>query len=104
MESAQVAALAFPVPDGIIHEVQLGDSPEVGDGEDGIKHRLQADIFPLRGKEVHLQKTLVGALLDFNEIRNLNDCGNLGKVNPMTPRAVSAVRHSFDSLLENSNV
>ncbi len=80
MQPLQVAAFALPVADGVIHEIKLGNITKIGNGEHGGKHGLQSGLLALAGQPVHLQKTLVGALLDFNQIRNLNGRGNFGKV------------------------
>jgi len=55
----QVAALALPVADGIIHKLELAHAAKVGDRENRVEHRLQACIFPLVGKQVHLQEALI---------------------------------------------
>ena len=59
VQPLQVAALALPVSDRIIHELQLAQSAEVGNRKHRIEHALQARVFPLAGKQIHLQKPLV---------------------------------------------
>src|ERR1017187_9364161 len=68
-------------------ELKLGDVAEVGDGKDRREHRLQAIVLALLGELVHLQKALVAAALDFNEIGNLDGGGNLGKIEAGADRA-----------------
>ena len=104
VEPLQASAFALPIADGVIHKVQLRDAAEIRDGEDGIKDGLQPHILPFRGQKVHLEEALVGAPLDLDEIRNLNDRRNFGEINTLTHSAVPAVRHSFCSLLEISKV
>jgi hypothetical protein len=102
VKASKVSALAFPIPDGIIHKVQLRHSPEIIDGEDGIEHGLEAAVFALRGQKVHLKEALVRPPLDFDEIRNFDDCRYFGEINALTHSAVPAVRHSGYSLREDS--
>ena len=104
VQTLQASALALPIADGVIHKVQLRDAAKIRDGEDGIKDGLQPHILPLRGQKIHLQEALVGAPLDLDEIRNFNDRRNFGEINALTHSAVPAVRHSFCSLREISNV
>ncbi len=47
MQSLQVAALALPVADGVINEVELRNIAEVGNGKDGCEDRLQTVVFTL---------------------------------------------------------
>ena len=49
MQAFKVAALAFPVADGVVHELQLRDVAEVRNREHGLKHRLQSAIITLAG-------------------------------------------------------
>ncbi len=59
MQPLQVAALALPVSDGVIDELQLAQPAEVGNRKHRVEHALQAGIFPFAGKQVHLQKPLI---------------------------------------------
>src|SRR5436853_285186 len=102
VKPAQVAALAFPVPDGIVDKIQLRHAPKIVDGENRIKHRLQPAVLAFRGEEIHLQKALVGPPLDFDEVGNLDDSRYFREVDALTHSAVPAVRHSWYSLLEDS--
>ena len=80
VQAAQMAALALPVADRIVNEIQLRQSAEILDREYGCEDGLQAAIFALARQLVHLQKTLVGLLLNINQVRNLNSGLNFGKV------------------------
>ena len=80
VEPFEITALALPVANGIIDELELGDVAEVGDGEHGGEDGLKAVVFALLRQLVHLQKALIGAALHLNEVRNLDAGGNLGKV------------------------
>ena len=72
MQPLEVAALALPVADGVVHELQLGNVAEVADREHRLKHGLQAGIVALAGQPVHLQEAFVGALLNLDQVRNLD--------------------------------
>ena len=87
VQALEVAALALPVADGEVDELELGDVAEVGDGEDRGEDRLQAVVLALLGQLVHLQKALVAAALDFNEVGDLDGGGNLGKIEAAADRA-----------------
>jgi len=92
VQALQVAALALPVADRIVHEVQLRDAPEVGNGKHRHEYGLEPRVVALVGQLVHLQEPLVGAALHFDEVRNLGGSGNLGKIEPAANRAL-LVRH-----------
>jgi hypothetical protein len=77
VQALQVAALALPVADREVHEVQLRDAAEVGNRKDRHKHRLQPRVVALVGQLVHLQEPLVAAALHFNQVGNLGGSGNL---------------------------
>ena len=72
VQSAQMSALALPVADRVVHEIQLRESAKILDRENGREHGLQARVFPLAGQQIHLQEALVGLLLDINQVRNLD--------------------------------
>src|SRR5579863_1781857 len=93
VKTLEVAALAFPVADGVVDEIKLRDAAEVGNWENRNKHRLQARVVTLVGQFVHLQKTLIGAALHFDQVRNLGCGRNLGKIEPAANRAL-LVRHA----------
>src|SRR5580658_2762724 len=68
MQSLQVSALAFPIADSVIDELQLTQAAKVGDGKYRIEYTLQPGIFPFAGQQVHLQKPLIRFLLNFDQI------------------------------------
>ncbi len=80
MQTLQVAALAFPVPDGVVHEFELRHFAEILDREHRSEDRLQASILALAGQQIHLQKALVRFLLDFDQVRDLDRTLNLRKI------------------------
>ena len=88
VQALQVSALALPVADREVDEVQLRDAAEVGNRENRHKHRLQSRVVALVGQLVHLQEPLVGAALHFDQVGNLGCGGNLGKIEPAANRAL----------------
>ena len=89
----EVAALALPVTDRVIDEIQLGQAAEIGDRENAGEHRLQTRVVAFLRQHVHLQKPLVTLLLDFDQIRDRNGCFDLGEINAFTNRNVSSIAH-----------
>ena len=70
MQPLQVAALALPIADRVVDELELAQPPKIGDRENRVKNALQAGVFPLAGKQVHLQKPLVRLLLNLDKVRD----------------------------------
>ncbi len=94
----QVAALALPVPDGVVHEVKLREPAEIQDGEDGGKNALQPEVFSLGRQPIHLQKAVVAAPLDFDQIRDLDGGLDFGEIEPRASppiASVLAIAHSL---------
>jgi hypothetical protein len=67
----QMAAFAFPVTDGKIHERQFGNVAEIRDRENRLKNGLQTAVISLAGQLVHLQEAIIGTLLHLNEVWDL---------------------------------
>jgi hypothetical protein len=59
VQPLEVAALAFPVADRVIDELQIAHAAKIRDREDAVEHGLQADVLALIRQQVHLQKPLV---------------------------------------------
>ena len=100
MQALQVAALALPVADGEIDKLKLRDVAKVGDGKHGLKHGLQSAVFAFARQFIHLQKAVIGALLNLDEVRDLDGCGNLGKVETLAMYVVLC--HAQELLLSGS--
>ena len=88
LDADEGPALALPLTDGIFDELQAAVLPEIGDREDRPEHRLQAGLLPVRGRRVHLQEALVGALLHLDQIGDLDRRADLRKIDPLPDRAV----------------
>src|ERR1700690_382684 len=90
-----MAALALPVADGVVHEVELRESAKILNRKYRGEHGLQARIFALARQAIHLQEALVGFLLDVNQIGNLNGGFDFGKIQPFPfPRRTVSIAHS----------
>src|SRR3974377_1958335 len=84
VQPLEVAALALPVADGELDEIELRHVAEVGNRKHRLEHRLQSRVVTLAGQRIHLQKAVVGTLLHLNEVGNLDCRRNLGKIKPRT--------------------
>ena len=69
VQPLEVAALALPVADGVIDELKLAQAAEIGDRKNAFEHAFQPRVVPFAGQQIHLQKTLIGLLLDLDQIR-----------------------------------
>src|ERR1035438_3189601 len=99
VQAFQIAALALPVADGIIDELQFADAAEIGNRKYRAENRLQARIFPFVGKQVHLQEALVGILLNLDEVRNRDRSFDFGKINSLGGGTAVLNIHVFFKLL-----
>ncbi len=77
MQPLQVAAFAFPVANREVHELELRNIAEVGNRKYRLKHRLQSAVFAFAGQFVHLQEAVIRALLNLDQVRNLDGGWNL---------------------------
>ena len=87
IQPLQVAAVALPVADRVIHKLQFGDVAEICNRKHGGKHRLQAVVLALLRQLVHLQEPLIRAALDLDQVWNLDAGGDLGKIETGANRA-----------------
>jgi hypothetical protein len=83
MKALERAALALPVADRIVDKVQLRQATEIGNREDRVEHALQTQVFAFVGQQVHLQKALVGFLLNLDQIRDRDGSADLGKIHAL---------------------
>src|SRR5579864_841895 len=95
MQPFQVAALALPVADRVVDKFQLAHAAKIGDRKDRVENRLQPRVFPLVGKQVHLQEPLVRLLLNLDQVRNRNRGLDLGKVHSLGGGAIMLTIHSL---------
>src|ERR1051326_3454246 len=80
LEALERAALALPVADRELHEIERTGLPEIAEGEDAREDRLQAGVLALLGEQVHLQEALVRAALHVDEVRQRHVRPDLGEV------------------------
>ncbi len=83
VEPHQAAALALPVPDRVVHELEGAVLPEVGDREDALEHGLQARVLAFPGQHPHLEEALVGVLLDLDQVRDRDRGLDLREIDPV---------------------
>src|ERR1035438_4387014 len=95
-----MAAFALPVADREIDKLELRYIAEVGNREHRLKHRLQAAVFALARQFVHLQEPVVGTLLHLDQVRDLDGCGNFGKIETLAVYVVLC--HAQELLLSGS--
>ena len=82
MQAAQMAALALPVADRVVDEIELRKPAKILDRKHRGKHGLQAGVLALARQQVHLQKALIGFLLDVDQVRDLDSGLDFGKIQP----------------------
>jgi hypothetical protein len=56
----------FGFSQGETDELQGGSFVEIPDGKDALENCLQADLLPILGRNILLQKVLVGRSLDID--------------------------------------
>ena len=100
MQPLQVAALALPVANREVDKLKLGNVAEIGDRKHRLKHGLQPAVFALAGQFVHLQKAVIGALLNLDQVRDLDGCWNFGKIKTLAVDVVLC--HAQELLLSGS--
>ncbi len=93
MQPFQVAALALPVADRVIDELELAQPAEIGDRKHRVEHALQAGIFAFAGQQVHLQKPLIRFLLNLDQIRNRDGSLDSGEIHSLARCAFCQIFH-----------
>ena len=66
---------------------------EILDREDRLEHSLKTDVLTLILRDVLLQELLVGLLLDVDQVRNVDDLGDLRVVLPNAEVVLNHRRH-----------
>src|SRR5262245_47233206 len=74
-----LSAFALPVADCVIDKLQCANVPVIRDRKHAIEYSLQTSVFPFARHQIHLKKFVIGLFLNFDQIRNLESLGNLGK-------------------------
>ena len=83
VQPLQLAALALPVADRVLDELERRVLAEVADREDRLEHRLETRVLALARQTVHLQEALVGLLLDLDQVRDRNGRLDFRKVDAL---------------------
>src|SRR5947207_4144353 len=96
MEPLQLAALALPVADRILDELERRVLAEVANRKHRLEHRLQAGVFALAGQTIHLQETLVRLLLDLDQVRDRNGRFDLREIDALAVDVLGKAVHSVD--------
>ena len=102
LQALQLAALALPVADGVLDELERRVLPEVADREDRLEHRLQTRVLALGGQAVHLQEPFVALLLNFDQVRNRNRRLDLREIDALAVDVLRQAVHAFRSPLRPS--
>ena len=95
LEAGQPAALALPVADRILDELERRVLAEVADRKHRLEHRLQADVFALGRQAVHLQKPFVRFLLNLDQVRDRDRRLDLRKVDALAVDVLGQAVHSI---------
>ena len=93
VQSLQLAALALPVADGVLDELERRVLAEIADRKHRLEHRLQPGVFTLGRQTVHLQKTLVGFFLNLDQVRNRNRGLDFRKVDTLAVDVLGKAVH-----------
>src|SRR5262245_48663141 len=96
MQAGELAALALPVADRILDELQRRVLAEVTDREHRLEHRLETRVLALARQTVHLQEALVRLLLDLNQVRDRNGRFDFRKVDALAVDVLRKAVHSLD--------
>src|SRR5207237_2475298 len=104
MESLQLAALALPVPDRVLDELERGVLAEVADREDRLEHRLETRVLALTRQTVHLQEALVRFLLDLDQVRDRNGRFDFREVDALAVDVLGKAVHALKTSRETERL
>src|SRR6202158_3301623 len=102
VQPLELAALALPVADGVLDELEGRVLAEVADREDRLEHRLQTRVLAFARQTVHLQEALVGLLLDLDQVRDRNSRLDLRKVDALAVNVLGKAVHAFKTSKKNT--
>ncbi len=80
LETLELTALALPVANGELDEVERAGLPEIAEWENARENRLEACVLTFFRQEVHLQEPVIRLSLDIDEIRQRHIAANLREV------------------------
>ena len=93
VETDEPAALAFPVADRVVDELERAVLAQVADRKDALEHGLEARVFPVARQHAHLQEALVRVLLDLDEVGDGDRGLDLGEVDPFPVNVLGSRVH-----------
>src|SRR4029079_12186379 len=96
VQPLELAALALPVADRVLDELERRVLAEVADREDRLEYRLETRVLTLARQTVHLQETLVGLLLDLDQVRDRDGRLDFRKVDALAVDVLGKAVHSLD--------
>ena len=102
VQARQLAALALPVADRVLDELERRVLAEIADREHRLEHRLQAGVLALRGQPVHLQEPLVRLPLNLDQVRDRNRGLDLREVLALAVDVLGKAVHRW-LILEDSD-
>src|SRR5690606_29598943 len=94
LEPGEPAALALPVADRVLDELERRVLAEVTDREDRLEDRLQARVLALGRQAVHLQEPLVRLPLNLEEIRDRDRRLDLREIDAFAVDVLGQAAHS----------
>src|SRR5207248_3798434 len=83
----EVAALALPVSNGVIDELELAQAPKIGDRENALEDALEPGVIALLRKQIHLQEALVRFFLDLDQVRDRDGCLDFREIDSLPSHA-----------------
>jgi hypothetical protein len=90
IQSFQIATLALPISDGVLDKFQRGCASKIIDWKYRIEDCLQSHILSIRRRDIHLQKSVIGLSLDFDQIRNRDACMDFCEIHAVSIHIRSA--------------
>ena len=96
VQPRQASALALPVADRILDELERRVLAEVADRKDRLEDRLQARILALGWQPVHLQEALVRLLLDLDQVRDRDRRLDLRKIDALSIDVLRKAVHALE--------
>src|SRR5262249_16596589 len=96
VQSLQLAALALPVADRVLDELERRVLAEIRDRKHRLEHRLQTRVLALARQAVHLQEALVRLLLDLDQVRDRNSRLDFRKIDALAVDVLGKAIHSLD--------
>ena len=87
--------VVFGCAKGVCNIFERTGLAEVANRKDRAKHGLEADVLSCRRGKLRLEETLVGILLDINEVGYVDDPLDLGKMFPQKLVIRDRISHGF---------